>query len=375
MDDPLDLLDILTDQPLLVLGRQGLADELLGGAGRKEGRLPAQLLAGLLDFLFAGELRLGADPGDLDGGGFLQAPRLGGRLDVHLRVHPGDLVGQFRGADLDGGQLLRRLRAGLRGIVDRLAQKIASLLEKGGERLAQEIDEHPGEDEKVDRLLDDLSPGDVDAGHAIGLPRTFRAISMESSDTCARRSAAADSFSAAIRPFSSSTFRFVSSTTTSTCLRPAREVSSMTRRFRASASAAPLRRASSYPRAFSSASDRSWRDSSIGFTERFSLSSNVRRIGLMRRVERRNARTTTRPSWSRASWEISSVSKILLTSSMKPALPRGRTGLRKDIYKRNGRLVPRPPRNCQGLLDGQRAPKRQSKKGAGETPAPFLEPC
>src|SRR5512140_3164762 len=169
MDDPLDLFEILADQPLLVLGRQGLADELLGGARRKDGRLPAQLLAGLLDFLFAGELRLGADPGDLDGGGFLQAPRLRSRLDVHLRVHPGDLVGQFRGAGLDGGQLLHRLRACLRGIVDRLAQQIASLLEKGGERLAQEIDEHPGEDEKVDRLLDDLSPGDVNAGHATGL--------------------------------------------------------------------------------------------------------------------------------------------------------------------------------------------------------------
>src|SRR5512140_1403622 len=370
MDDPLDLFEILADQPLLVLGRQGLADELLGGVGRKGGHLPAQLLARLFHFLFAGELRLGADPGDLDGGGFLQAPRLGGGLDVHLRVHPGDLVGQFRGAGLDGGQLLHRLRAGLRGIVDRLAQQIASLLEKGGERLAQEIDEHPGEDEKVDRLLDDLSPGDVNAGHATGLPRTFRAISVERWDTWARRSAAAVSFSAAIRPFSFSTFRFVSSTTASTCLRPAREDSSMTRRFRASASAAPLRSASSYPRAFSSASARSWRDSSIGFTERLSSSSNAGRIGLMRRVERRSARTTTRPNWSRASWETSNVSKILLTSSMKPALPRGRTGLRKDNYKRNGRLVPRPPRNCQGLLGGRQG--TNMRRAPGKTPTPFL---
>src|SRR5512143_98310 len=333
MDDPLDLFEIVADQPLLVLGRQGLADELLGGAGRKQGRLPAQFLSRLLHFLFAGELRLGADPGDFDGCGFLQAPRLGGGLDVHLRVHPCDLVSQFCGAGFDGGQLLRRLRAGVRGIVDRLAQQFASLLEKGRERLAQEVDEHPGEDEEVARLLDDLPPRNVDAAamlssalfrgerdrgaqrhgkgaenaqraasggslaaHATGLPRTFRAISMESCDTWARRSAAADSFSAAIRPFSSSTFRFVSSTTASTCFRPAREDSSMTRRFLASASAAPLRSASSYPLAFSSASDRSRRDSSIGFTERVSRSSNVRRIGLMRRVESRSARTTTRPN-------------------------------------------------------------------------------
>src|SRR5512140_2026422 len=286
MDDPLDLFEILADQPLLVLGRQGLADELLGGAGRKDGRLAAQLLAGLLDFLFAGELRLGADPGDLDGGSFLEALRLCGRLDVHLGVHPGDLVGQFRGAGLDCGQLLHRLRAGLRGIVDRLAQQFASLLQKGGERLAQEIDEHSGEDQKVDRLLDDLSPGDMYAGHATGPPRTFRAISVERCDTWARRSAAAVSFSAAIRPFSFSTFRFVSSTTASTCLRPAREDSSITRRFRASASAAPLRSASSYPRAFSSASARSWRDSSIGFTERCARSSPVPSIALTRRPGR-----------------------------------------------------------------------------------------
>ncbi len=70
----------------------------------------------------------------------------------------------------------------------------------------------------------------------------------------------------------------------------------MAPRFRTSASKEILRNASSYWRDFSSASASRRRESSSGFTERLSRSSNVRRIGRMRIEERMNARTITRQS-------------------------------------------------------------------------------
>jgi len=141
----------------------------------------------------------------------------------------------------------------------------------------------------------------------------------------------------------------------------------MTRRFRR----APRPRPFGAPRrtlGLFVASDRSRRDSSIGFTERFSRSSNVRRIGLMRRVESRNARATPGPAGAGQAGR-SPTSRNLAHKFHETGTPRGRTDLRKDIYKRNGRLVPRPPRNCQGLLDGRRG---ENRKGAGDIPAPFL---